>query len=71
LVELVTEYFEETLSDVDRLRFEAHLSTCEGCQNYLDQMRQTVHTLGKLTEESIEPEVKEELLQLFRHSKKS
>jgi hypothetical protein len=34
-------------------------------------MRQTVHTLGKLTEESIEPEAKEELLQLFRHWKKS
>ncbi len=71
LVELVTEYFEGTLPNVDRLRFEAHLNTCEGCQNYLDQMRQTIYTPGKLTEESIEPEAKEKLLQLFRNWKKT
>jgi anti-sigma factor RsiW len=71
LVELVTEYLEGTLSEPDRLRFEAHLGSCEGCQNHLRQMQQTIHTLGRLTEESLAPEVKESLLQLFRNWQKS
>jgi anti-sigma factor RsiW len=71
LVELVTEYLEGTLAGPDRLRFEAHLSGCQGCQNYLHQMQQTIHTLGQLTEESLAPEVKQSLLQLFRHWQQS
>jgi len=32
---------------------------------YLDQMRLTIRTLGKLTEESIPPQAKEDLLRVF------
>lgn len=71
LVELVTEYFEETLSLAQRERFEAHLGTCSGCTNYLQQMRQTVRVLGKLTEEAIAPQAREELLQIFKSWKKA
>ena len=39
LVELVTDYLEERLPDLDVERLEAHLSICEGCRNYVDQMR--------------------------------
>jgi len=70
LVELVTEYFEDTLPPADRARFEQHLARCEGCTNYLDQMRRTIDMLGKLTEESIAPQAREELLQIFRDWKK-
>lgn len=66
LVELVTEYLEGTLSPAERARFEEHLAVCPGCQIYLDQMRQTIRTVGKLTEESISSEAKQDLLQLFR-----
>jgi hypothetical protein len=38
---------------------------CTGCRNYLTQMRQTIQTLGKLTEESIPEDAKQELLVLF------
>ena len=68
LVELVTEYLEGTLSPADRFRFEEHLKTCPYCVIYLEQMRQTIRTLGRLPEESI-PE--EELLQAFREWKKN
>jgi predicted anti-sigma-YlaC factor YlaD len=71
LVELVTDYFEGTLPPVERERFEAHLGTCSGCTNYLQQMRQTVHTLGKLTEETIAPQTRDELLQIFKNWKKA
>jgi anti-sigma factor RsiW len=66
LVELVTDYLEGRLSEPERLRFEAHLASCSGCRTYLEQMRQTVRMLGRLTEESIEPEARERLLAAFR-----
>jgi anti-sigma factor RsiW len=71
LVEIVTKYLEGTLSEPDRMRFEAHLGTCSGCTNYLQQMRQTIHTLGTLTEETIAPQTRDELLQIFKNWKKA
>jgi predicted anti-sigma-YlaC factor YlaD len=69
LVELVTNYLEDTLCQVERLRFEEHLATCAGCRNYLDQMRRTVDTLGRLTEDDLAPVARDELLWLFRNWK--
>ena len=71
LVEIVTEYLEGTLPEPDRTRFEAHLGTCSGCINYLRQMRQTLHTLGQLTEEAIAPQTRAELLQVFKNWKRT
>jgi anti-sigma factor RsiW len=71
LVEVVTEYLEGTLPAAERLRFEAHLAGCRGCRNYLEQMRQTIATLGKLTEESIPAGDRETLLDLFRNWRKA
>ena len=38
-VELVTDYLEGRLSDVDRARFDAHLGECDGCRGYLEDIR--------------------------------
>ena len=65
LVELVTDYLEGALPAEDVADFEKHLSMCTGCRNYLTQMRQTIQTLGNLTEESIAEDTKQELLALF------
>lgn len=70
LVELVTEYLEGTLPAVDRQRFEDHLKGCHPCLTYLDQMRQTIRTLGRLTEESLPEDAKQDLLRIFRDWKK-
>ena len=69
LVELVTDYLESALSRLDRRRFEQHIKVCDGCTTYVEQMRQTVVTLGRLTEESISPQAKDELLHVFRNWK--
>ena len=69
LVELVTEYLEGALSPAERARFEAHLATCTGCTRYLEQIRQTIRLTGRLTEEAIAPDAKQELLQVFRNWK--
>jgi anti-sigma factor RsiW len=66
LVELITEYLEGTLAPSERLRFDAHLSTCSGCAAYIEQMRTTIRMLGKLSENSMSADAQRELLATFR-----
>jgi anti-sigma factor RsiW len=66
LVAVVTDYLEGTMSGEDRRRFEAHLEECPYCVAYVEQMRLTIEALGELTEESISPKAREELLDAFR-----
>jgi anti-sigma factor RsiW len=42
LVELVTEYFDGELPELERAAFEAHVAVCPGCDTYLEQMRVTI-----------------------------
>lgn len=71
LVELVTDYLEGALQISERTRFEVHLKSCQGCRNYLEQMRLTIQLTGQLTEDNLSPAVRDELLNVFRHWKKS
>jgi len=66
LVELVTAYFDGSLSRSDRRRFERHLSGCDHCTQYVEQMRLVIEATGRLTEEDLEPEVRQELLAAFQ-----
>jgi predicted anti-sigma-YlaC factor YlaD len=66
LVELVTDYLEGALPPIERERFEMHLDMCDGCTAYVDQMRQTLRLLGRLTVDDIPAEEQENLLELFR-----
>ena len=66
LVELVTDYLEGALSRRDRKRFEAHIGACDHCATYVEQMRLTIATLGRLSEESIPQPARDELLAAFR-----
>jgi anti-sigma factor RsiW len=66
LVELVTDYLEGALSDLDRARFEEHIELCPMCQVHLEQLRTTIRELGRLREHDIEPGVLAELQARFR-----
>lgn len=70
-VELVTDYFEGSMTSEEKARFEAHISTCKGCETYLNQMAQTIRWTGRLTEEQVPEEAQAELLSTFREWKKS
>jgi len=70
LVELVTDYLEGALDDDLRARFEQHLAACAGCTEYLDQMRLTIRTTGRLSEDTLEPEAAEALLDVFKDWKR-
>ncbi len=66
LVEFVTDYLEDRLSVSERIRFETHLAECSDCRTYLDQMPLTLRALGRHSEETIESEARERLLDVYR-----
>ena len=65
-VEAVTDYLEGTMSPRQRRRFEAHLDECEHCNEYLEQMRTTIHALGRIAPHDLEPQVLDEMVALYR-----
>lgn len=65
LVELVTAYLEDALDPGTRERFDRHLLECDGCENYLQQFRTTVRTLGSIRDD-IAPDFRQRLMEAFR-----
>ena len=66
MVELVSDYLEGALADHDRALFEQHLVLCDGCTAYLEQMRRTVALVGRLRADSLDPSIRDRLLETFR-----
>ncbi len=66
LVELVTAYLEGDLSWGERKRFDAHLSACDGCTMYVEQMRRTIELTGTLRLDDVSQNAEEALLRAFR-----
>lgn len=64
-VALVTEYLEGALSARDRARFERHLAACDGCEEYLREMRATIAALGRVEPEDLAPEARDAIVELF------
>jgi anti-sigma factor RsiW len=71
VVELVTEYLDESLPTEDMTLFEQHLNVCEGCVWYVDELRTTVEMVGEIREEDVSPEMKDRLMGAFRDWKRS
>jgi anti-sigma factor RsiW len=71
VVELVTGYLDGALEAREAEAFERHLSICEGCTAYVDQMRTTVDTVGRIREGDVPPETRERLLAAFADWKRS
>ena len=65
-VEMVTDYLEDVLPRRDRERLEAHLAECPHCREYLEQIRRTIAVAGRIEPEELEPEVRDELVDLYR-----
>jgi anti-sigma factor RsiW len=70
LVELVTDYLEGALPASERARFNRHIDGCPHCTTYLDQMRITIRTLGRLPEETVPPAARDALLSAFQEWKR-
>jgi predicted anti-sigma-YlaC factor YlaD len=70
VVELVSDYLEGILPADEAELLEQHLNFCEGCGWYVDQMRTTAATVGRLREEDVPPETRERLVAAFRDWKR-
>lgn len=66
LVELVTAYLDGWLDVSTRARFDMHLLECDGCKDYLQQFRATVHTLENV-HDTLDPVFRDRLLDAFRN----
>jgi anti-sigma factor RsiW len=66
LVELVTDYLEGRLPDLERRRFDEHLTGCDGCTAYVEQMRTTIAVAGRVPAPDVPAELQERLLEAFR-----
>ncbi|MGK4579105.1 anti-sigma factor family protein [Kitasatospora sp. HPMI-4] len=65
-VELVTAFLDGALDPATEARFVEHIAACDGCDRYLDQIRQTVQELGELPPDSLSDEAQDRLLTAFR-----
>lgn len=71
IVELATEFLEGELPAEAATLFEQHINLCDGCEWYLDQMRTTIATVGRIEEQELPPEMRDRLLATFRHWRQS
>jgi anti-sigma factor RsiW len=65
LVELVTDYLEGALDEATVAEFDAHLAECPGCDEYVLQMRQTAHTLGRVSLDGLPDAARARLVEAF------
>ena len=67
MVEVATDYLEGELTDPLLSLLEEHLPECDGCTEYLEQLRHTVRALRKLPEaRRSDPANLDELKRIFR-----
>ena len=71
VVEVVTDYLEGVMPARKRRLLEQHLIGCDGCEAYIEQMRRTIETTGRLREEDVPPELEERLLAAFESWKRA
>jgi anti-sigma factor RsiW len=65
LVELVTDYREGAPSPSERDRLERHLSGCESCTHYAEELRTTIALAGRVEGDDLSEEASV-LLEAFR-----
>ena len=66
LVELITVYLEGALSEMDRVRFEAHLDECGPCSHYVAQLKAVAAGARRISLDETPADTKAALLQAFR-----
>jgi predicted anti-sigma-YlaC factor YlaD len=66
LVELVTAYLDRSVDAETQKRVVDHLALCDGCEQYVDQFRQTIRVLGELPPERLTDDARAGLLDAFR-----
>jgi anti-sigma factor RsiW len=71
LVELVTDYFDGAMTPDEAALFEQHLNFCDGCDWYVEQMRATIATVGRVQDAELPAPMRDRLLAAFRDRTRS
>jgi anti-sigma factor RsiW len=66
VVDLVTDYLEGAMPVEERSLFEQHLNFCDGCVWYVDQIQTTIAAVGRIREEDVPAETRDQLMAAFR-----
>jgi anti-sigma factor RsiW len=66
IVELVTDYLEGDLDAETTAALETHLDLCPGCVRYVEQIRETITTLGEVSSDNLSTDTQARLLEAFR-----
>lgn len=70
VVALASEYLERMLTAEQVTAFELHLNFCDGCSSFVEQVRATVATAGRLSADEIPEEMRGKLLAAFQEWKR-
>lgn len=65
-VELVTDFLDGALEPETEARVVEHLAGCDGCQTYLEQLRQTARASRELAADELSADVRARLLDAYR-----
>jgi len=71
IVEIVNDFVEGALGPDEREAVELHLNLCDGCSDYLQQLRVAIALTGELPADALSPEVEDELCYAFRSFRRS
>jgi len=63
IVELVTDYLEGDLDADTTTALVVHLDQCPGCARYVEQIRETITTLGEVSSDNLTDEAQAGLLE--------
>jgi hypothetical protein len=66
VVALASGYLERTMTAEEVTAFELHLNFCDGCSNFVEQVRTTAATAHGLSADEIPEEMKAKLLAAFK-----
>ena len=66
IVEVITDYLEDTMDAQLRASFEAHLAGCPHCTHYLEQIEVMIRVSGTIEAEQLTPHFRSGLVAAFR-----
>jgi putative zinc finger protein len=66
IVGIVSDYLEGALPPAQSEAVELHLNLCDGCTDYLQQLRLAIALTGELPAGDLPPQLEEELCNAFR-----
>ena len=66
IVQIVNDYLEGVLPVGEREAVELHLNLCDGCTDYLQQLRLSIALTGEVPADALPPELEEALCFAFR-----